>query len=78
MMRNNTGDAMLELSRGIDRLVKQMRAEQKVVREWVDEQAHQSNAIAHVLREQNKLATILRDVAARPPRGGSGGGGGER
>lgn len=72
MMRNNTGDAMLELSRGIDRLVKQMRAEQKVVREWVDEQAHQSNAIAHVLREQNKLATILRDVAARPPRGGSG------
>jgi hypothetical protein len=23
-----------------------------------------------VLREQNKLATILRDVAARPPRGG--------
>jgi hypothetical protein len=67
MIRNNTGEAMLELSRGIDRLVKQMRAEQKVVREWVDEQAHQQNAIAHVLREQNKLATILRDVAARQP-----------
>jgi hypothetical protein len=67
MVRNNTGEAMLELSRGIDRLVKQMRAEQKVVREWVDEQAHQQNAIAHVLREQNKLATILRDVAARQP-----------
>ncbi len=67
MVRNNTGDAMLELSRGIDRLVKQMRAEQKVVREWVDEQAHQQNALANMLREQNKLATILRDVAARPP-----------
>jgi biopolymer transport protein ExbB/TolQ len=36
MVRNNNGEAMLELSRGIDRLVKQMRAEQKVVREWVD------------------------------------------
>jgi hypothetical protein len=72
MVRNNSGEAMLELSRGIDRLVKQMRAEQKVVREWVDEQAHQQNALANMLREQNKLATILRDVAARPPRGGGG------
>jgi hypothetical protein len=71
MMRSNNGEAMLELSRGIDRLVKQMRAEQKVVREWVDEQAHQQNALATMLREQNKLATILRDVAARPPRGGN-------
>ncbi len=70
MARNNNSEAMLELSRGIDRLVKQMRAEQKVVREWVDEQAHQQNALANVLREQNKLATILRDVAARPPRSG--------
>ncbi len=70
MMRNNSGEAMLELSRGIDRLVKQMRAEQKIVREWVDEQASQQNALANMLREQNKLATILRDVAARPPRGG--------
>jgi hypothetical protein len=70
MVRNNSAEAMLELSRGIDRLVKQMRAEQKVVREWVDEQAHQQNALANMLREQNKLATILRDVAVRPPRGG--------
>lgn len=72
MMRNNNGEAMLELSRGIDRLVKQMRAEQHIVREWVDEQANQQNALANVLREQNKLATILREVAARPPRGGGG------
>lgn len=72
MARNNSGEAMIELSRGIDRLVKQMRAEQKVVREWVDEQAHQQNALANVLREQNKLATILRDVAVRPPRSGGG------
>jgi hypothetical protein len=68
MARNNNSEAMLELSRGIDRLIKQMRAEQKVVREWVDEQAHQHQAeISNVVREQNRLATILRDVAL--PRG---------
>jgi hypothetical protein len=71
MSRNNQGEAMLELSRGIDQLVKQMRAEQKVVREWLDEQAHHHQTeLASVLREQNKLATILREVAIRPPRGG--------
>jgi hypothetical protein len=70
LARGNNNDAILELSKGIDRLVKQMRAEQKVVREWVDEQAQQQNSLANVLREQNKLATILRDVAVRPPRSG--------
>jgi hypothetical protein len=71
--RNNNNDAIIELSKGIDRLVKQMRAEQKVVREWVDEQAQQHNELSQMLREQNKLATILRDVAVRPRSGGSGG-----
>lgn len=70
LARGNNNDAMLELSKGIDRLVKQMRAEQKVVREWVDEQAQQRNELTSVLREQNKLATILRDVAVRPRSGG--------
>jgi hypothetical protein len=68
--RNGNNDAIIELSKGIDRLVKQMRAEQKVVREWVDEQAQQHNELANMMREQNKLATILRDVAVRPPRSG--------
>jgi hypothetical protein len=77
--RSSNNEAMIELSKGIDRLVKQMRAEQKVVREWVDEQAQQHNELATMMREQNKLATILRDVAVRPPRsGGGGGGGGDR
>ena len=71
--RSGNNDAIIELSKGIDRLVKQMRAEQKVVREWVDEQAQQHNELANMLREQNKLATILRDVSGRPPRSGGGG-----
>ncbi len=70
MARNNSSEAMLELSRGIDRLVKQMRSEQSIVREWVDEQSNrQQNELANVLREQSRLATILRDVAQRSPRG---------
>jgi hypothetical protein len=78
MQRSNNNEAIIELSKGIDRLVKQMRAEQKVVREWVDEQAQQHNELANMMREQNKLATILRDVAVRPPRSGGGQGGGDR
>jgi hypothetical protein len=33
-----------------------MRAEQKVVREWADEQAQQ----------QQEIATVLREVASKP------------
>jgi len=61
-------EAIRELSGGIERMVKQMRAEQKIVREWVDEQAQQQSELAAVLREQNQLAGALRDIAARAPR----------
>ena len=40
-----------ELARGVNQLVTQMRAEQKVVREWVDEQAQQSTEVANALRD---------------------------
>jgi biopolymer transport protein ExbB/TolQ len=66
--RNHTSEAMRELSKGIDGLVKQMRAEQKVVREWVEEQAHQQAELTAVLRDQNKLATVLRDIVSRAPK----------
>ena len=42
--------AVRDLSHGLEGLVKQMRAEQKVVREWVDEQAAQQSEIAAALR----------------------------
>lgn len=47
-------DAVKDLAKGVDQLVRQMRAEQKVVREWVDEQAAQ----------QTEVASILKDLAA--------------
>src|SRR6476469_1982455 len=49
--------AVKELAKGVDQLVRQMRAEQKVVREWVDEQAAQ----------QSEVASVLKDLAANVP-----------
>jgi len=53
-------EAVRELAKGVDQLVRQMRAEQKVVREWVDEQAAQ----------QSEVATVLKELAANAPRKG--------
>ena len=53
-------ESVRELAKGVDQLVRQMRAEQKVVREWVDEQAAQ----------QSEVATVLKELAASVPRKG--------
>ena len=50
-------EAVRELADGIEKLVKQMRAEQAVVRQWVDEQAQQ----------QSELLAVLRELSARMP-----------
>ncbi len=42
--------AVKELANGVDSLVRQMRAEQKVVREWVDEQAQRQSEVAVVIK----------------------------
>jgi membrane associated rhomboid family serine protease len=62
------GEALARLSDGIDRLVQQMRAEQKVLREWVDEQSQGQSELASVLKEQNRLASALREIASRANR----------
>jgi hypothetical protein len=51
-------EAVKDLAKGVDQLVRQMRAEQKVVREWVDEQAAQQSEVASVLKEL--AATVTR------------------
>jgi hypothetical protein len=53
-------EAVKDLAKGVDQLVRQMRAEQKVVREWVDEQAAQ----------QSEVASVLKDLAATVSRKG--------
>jgi hypothetical protein len=49
-----------DLARGVNQLVTQMRSEQKVVREWVDEQAQQ----------QAEVASMLKSLADAMKRGG--------
>jgi hypothetical protein len=53
-------DDVRDLARGVNQLVNQMRSEQKVVREWVDEQASQ----------QAEVATMLKGLADNMKRGG--------
>ncbi len=44
-------DGVRELARSVESMVKQMRAEQKVVREWADDQAAQHAEVASMLKE---------------------------
>ncbi|MBS0242059.1 MAG: flagellar motor protein MotA [Proteobacteria bacterium] len=48
-----------ELAHGVDQLVSQMRAEQKVVREWIDEQASRQSDVAGAIKE------LARSVARK-------------
>jgi hypothetical protein len=51
-------DGLRDIGRGLEDVVSQMRAEQKIVREWVDEQA----------ARQSEMTTALRELAVRMPR----------
>ncbi len=53
-MRSQGGDsaeAVKDLTQAVDKMIKQMRAEQKIVREWADEQAQQQYELAETLKE---------------------------
>jgi len=57
-LNDNTGDAVKDLAAGVEKLIRQMRAEQKVVREWADEQAQQQHELAVVLRQITDKAKV--------------------
>jgi hypothetical protein len=62
LLNDNTGDAVKDLAQGVDKLIRQMRAEQKVVREWADEQAQQQHELATVLRQiTDKTRAAVRE-----------------
>jgi len=48
--QGGNADAVSELRAGVEQLVTQMRAEQQVVREWIDEQSSQQAAVTEALR----------------------------
>ena len=60
LQKSGNDPGMKELAGGIEKLVRQMRAEQKVVREWVDEQAAQQADLAAVLRDLSSGKQRLR------------------
>ncbi len=53
------GETVRHLATGVDQLLLQMRAEQQVVRQWVDEQSAQ----------QSEVASVLKDLAQTIQRG---------
>ncbi len=58
LIGDNSGAAVKDLAQGVEKLIKQMRAEQKVVREWADEQAQQQHELATVLRQITDKAKL--------------------
>jgi len=57
-LNDNSTEAVKNLATGIEKLIAQMRAEQKVVREWADEQAQQQHELATVLRDLTETARV--------------------
>lgn len=58
-LNDNSTEAVKDLASGIENLIDQMREEQKVVREWADDQAQQQQELANVLKaitDKAKLA----------------------
>ena len=58
-------EAVKDLAKGVDQLVRQMRAEQKVVREWVDEQAAQQGADSWHILEAIHITGVKGEPAAQ-------------
>jgi hypothetical protein len=58
VLNDNTGAAVKDLTQGVEKLIRQMRAEQKVVREWADEQAQHQHELASVLRQITDKAKV--------------------
>ena len=58
VLNENSGSAVKDLAQGVEKLIRQMRAEQKVVREWADEQAQQQHELALVLRQITEKAKL--------------------
>lgn len=50
-LQGGSGEGVHDLARGLNQFVVQMREEQKIIREWVDEQAAQQTLVTETLRD---------------------------
>jgi hypothetical protein len=55
-----------DLSKGVDQLVRQLRAEQKVVREWLDDHTAQQGEVMQTVREVQEVMGDVRSQLAAP------------
>lgn len=71
-LNDNATEAVRNLATGVEKLIEQMRAEQKIVREWADEQAQQQQYMTDVLNNiSGKDGTRQRSSAKPGPKGRS-------
>ncbi|GBE43060.1 hypothetical protein BMS3Bbin10_01132 [bacterium BMS3Bbin10] len=69
-LNDNSTEAVRNLAAGVEKLIEQMRVEQKIVREWADEQAQQQHEIASVLKNIGESAAKRSGGPAKPgPKG---------
>jgi hypothetical protein len=61
---SGNGEALAELADGVQQLVRQMRQEQKLVREWAQVQADQQAELTPVLRDLTRQARSARSEKA--------------
>lgn len=66
VLNDNSTVAVQDLASGVERLIEQMRAEQKVVREWADEQAQQQQNLANVLKNITDTDTKKSAASTKP------------
>jgi hypothetical protein len=71
-LNDNSTEAVRNLAAGVEKLIEQMRAEQKVVREWADEQAQQQQDLAAVLKNITEQTDGKSGTSGKPgPKGRS-------
>lgn len=64
-LNDNSTEAVKNLAEGVESLIDQMRAEQKVVREWADEQAQQQQELARVLKAISDKAKLAPGISPK-------------
>ncbi len=50
-LKDNSAEAVRGLAAGVEKMIEQMRAEQKIVREWADEQAELQRDMASIIKD---------------------------
>ena len=71
-LQDNSAEAVRGLAAGVEKMIEQMRAEQKIVREWADEQAELQRDMASIIKDITENADKKSAPRTKSgPKGGS-------